>query len=687
MNASNRILILDDQECVGITICQMAEKIGLKAESTTCPNKFLHNAAHEPLSCLIIDLIMPEVSGDQIIRELARTHSQTPLVLMSGGDGRVLWAAERAAKEYGLNVLGALEKPFFLKSLKKILDRLPKKRRIALPPEAVNVPVLDAEIVQQGIKNNEFFTVYQPKVDSSTQSLVGFEVLLRWFNPHIGAIAPDIFIEAIEQLGLIDDLTEYMFERALSWFSQHTKYIGKINLNLALNISPLSLDSPHLFERLTERCNFYGVKPQAVTLEITEAHAMRNAVTSLDMLLSLRLKGFKLSIDDFGTGYSSLKQLVRLPFSELKIDKSFVSIATASSEARHVIKTIIDMARALHLITVAEGVECKEVLNLLQIYGCDQIQGYFIEKPLNGADMNRWLERRREKQWAVRTNAAQMLKSVDMDKEEELASVTALITRLLNVEYASVFLFSGNSVVCAASIGLKPESKVISETFCQCMVSREDAVVINSNDELAQDYKLPDSWGRDFHFYGGYPIYSKTGLLIGSLCTLHNRPISINEASISVLKQSAELLELLIAQSTKSSTGKTLLKSQFERVDRILNIVKTLGYQVTFLVIKPHWQESPHSLRWQLEKLELVLRKSCRRSDIVIRLSEREYAVVLVHKDGDGIENIIMERAGQKLNQLQKRFDSWCFLGVDFATTKESSDYSAQSLMAQLSPY
>lgn len=687
MHASNRILILDDQECVGITIRQMAEKIGLIAESTTCPNKFLHDAVHEPLSCLILDLIMPEVSGDQIIRELARTHSQTPLVLMSGGDRRVLWAAERAAQEHGLNVLGALEKPFFLKSFKKMLDRLPKELRVDPPPDAFIAAALDADIIQQGMKNNEFFTVYQPKVDSSTQSLVGFEVLLRWFNPHIGSITPDVFISAAEQFGLIDELTEYMFERALCWFSQHTQYSGKTQLNIALNISPLSLDNPDLFERLTERCVFYGVKPQAVTLELTETHAMRDAVTSLDMLLSLRLKGFKLSIDDFGTGYSSLKQLVRLPFTELKIDKSFIGIATTSREARHVIRTIIDMALALHLTTVAEGVESKEVLNLLQIYGCDQIQGYFIEKPLAGAEMDRWLQQRRKNQEVIRTQLIQTLSSSGEEKTQELTSVTALVTRILNVEYATISLLAGDTVTCTASVGFKPNPQDISETFCKYVVSREDAVIISSHDDSANGYQLPQSWGRDYHFYGGYPLYSKTGLLLGSLCALHNKPISNDEAVVSTLKEAAKLIELIIAESAKGADGKALLKSQFERVDRVLDIIKPLGYQATLLVVKPHWQALPHSLRWQLEKLELVLRKSCRRSDIVIRLSEREYAVLLVHKLNDGIEDIVMGRVSKKLNQLQKSFDSWCFLGVDFATTKESADYSAQSLMAQLSPY
>jgi len=687
MDASSRILILDDQECVGLTIRQMAEKIGVAAESTTCPTHFLHAAAFEPLNCLILDLIMPEVSGDQIIRELARTKSKTPLVLMSGGDRRVLWAAERSAKEHGLTVLGALEKPFFLKNLKKILDRLPKKQRVTPALETKPVPVLDAEVIRRGIENKEFSIVFQPKVDSTTQSLVGFEVLLRWFNPHIGMVAPDVFINAAEEYGLIDELTEYMFERALSWFSNQKQYSGKTHLNLALNISPLSLENPELFERLTQRCDFYRVKPQAITLELTETHAMRDAMTSLDMLLSLRLKGFKLSIDDFGTGYSSLKQLVRLPFTELKIDKSFIGIATASREARHVIKTIIDMARALHLTTVAEGVENKETLNLLQIYGCDQVQGYFIEKPLASADMERWLKQRRQSQLAVRANMVQTLRANGERKVQELTSVTALVTRILKVEYSTISLLTDTTVFCTASIGFNPAPKDISETFCKYVVSREDAVIISSDDPDSQSYQLPDSWQKDIHFYAGYPLYSKTGLLLGSLCALHDRPMSIGEKSILALRSAAKLIEFLIEDSLKSTSGKLLLKTQFERIDRVLDIVKPLGYQATLLVIKPHWRVPPHSLKWQLDKLDLILRKSCRRSDIVIRLSEREYAVLLVHSVDDGIEDVIMARVGAKLNQLQKAFDSWCFLGLDYATTSSPADFSAQSLMAKLSPY
>jgi EAL domain-containing protein (putative c-di-GMP-specific phosphodiesterase class I) len=136
-----------------------------------------------------------------------------------------------------------------------------------------------------------------------------------------------------------------------------------------------------------------------VTLELTETAAMQDAVQMMDVLTRLRLKGFKLAIDDFGTGYSSLVQLHRLPFSEIKIDRTFVTDCTRSEESRSIVRVVIDLARALGTRSVAEGVESAEALDLLRSLGCDEAQGYFISRPIAAAEMPGCIRRHTQSDW------------------------------------------------------------------------------------------------------------------------------------------------------------------------------------------------------------------------------------------------------------------------------------------------
>ncbi|CAN0599458.1 unnamed protein product, partial [Laminaria digitata] len=171
----------------------------------------------------------------------------------------------------------------------------------------------------------------QPKVDCTSGDLMGFEALARWNHAEYGFIAPDVFIAIAEQNNLIDDLTILVFEQALPWFRQFCQQ-QRVNpvtpqshkLLCSMNISALSLRNLTLFNQIEALCDAHEVKLHTIMLELTETGAMDDPVASLDILTRLRMKGFQLSIDDFGTGFSSMLQLVRMPFSEVKVDKSFV---------------------------------------------------------------------------------------------------------------------------------------------------------------------------------------------------------------------------------------------------------------------------------------------------------------------------------------------------------------------------
>jgi EAL domain-containing protein (putative c-di-GMP-specific phosphodiesterase class I) len=203
---------------------------------------------------------------------------------------------------------------------------------------------------------------------------------------------PVDFIPVAEQVGLIDALTTQIFNLSLAWFSRTCA--GSI-LKLSLNISAKSLVDIHLADNLSNICSLHGVAPERVVLELTESSAMVDPILSLDLMTRFRVKGFQLSIDDFGTGFSSMVQLVRLPFSEIKVDKSFVINAQSSRESRAVVKSIIDLGHSLGLQVTAEGVENRETLEYLSSLDCDFAQGYFIARPMSGENVSDWLERKR----------------------------------------------------------------------------------------------------------------------------------------------------------------------------------------------------------------------------------------------------------------------------------------------------
>src|SRR5439155_16957196 len=156
-------------------------------------------------------------------------------------------------------------------------------------------------------------------------------------------------------------------------------------LDVAMNISAMNLDNPELPDRLARDCASYGLDPDAIIIEVTESCAMRDPLHTLEVLTRLRVKGFRLSMDDFGTAYSSLVQLQRMPFSKLKIDRSFVANFAHDESCRAITRIIVDLARSLGLKSVAEGVEEEAVWEALRTMGCDAVQGYHLGRPMSAS--------------------------------------------------------------------------------------------------------------------------------------------------------------------------------------------------------------------------------------------------------------------------------------------------------------
>jgi EAL domain-containing protein (putative c-di-GMP-specific phosphodiesterase class I) len=204
-------------------------------------------------------------------------------------------------------------------------------------------------------------------------------------------IQPAAFISVAEEHGLIDDLTMAVFHKAMGHLKEWTR-LGH-DLKVSVNVSMDNLDRLDLPEVFADIVRQAGVETGRVILEMTESRLMSNIVTSLEIITRLRLKGFDLSIDDFGTGYSSMEKLKQLPFTELKVDRSFVCGATRDSVARAILESSVQMGHALGMSVVAEGAETQEDWDLLFAIGCDEVQGYFVARPMPAEDFIAWKTR------------------------------------------------------------------------------------------------------------------------------------------------------------------------------------------------------------------------------------------------------------------------------------------------------
>ena len=216
---------------------------------------------------------------------------------------------------------------------------------------------------------------------------------------------PDHFIVLAEREGLIHDLTLAVMARALAQ-AAHWNAHG-LRLSMAINLSPQLLESPPLVQEIAGLVAAHALLPEQVMLEITESSVVNCMGVSLGVLARLRLKGFGLSIDDYGTGFSSLQQLTRFPFTELKIDHSFVHNASRRSNLRVILRSALDMARQLGLVTVAEGIETMEDWKLLQECGCSVDQGDLIARPMPAAGLPGWLKIHQRRLPELRPDAVQ----------------------------------------------------------------------------------------------------------------------------------------------------------------------------------------------------------------------------------------------------------------------------------------
>lgn len=248
----------------------------------------------------------------------------------------------------------------------------------------------------KAMERGEFQLFYQPKLTLETGRIESVEALMRWDNGDLGMVSPARFIPVLEETGMVVDVGAWAIRTACE---QHRAWLGAglPPIRVAVNLSARQLREISFVSVLKRVLDETGVGPDGLEIEITESMLMSDAEGAVMALRQLHELGIHVAMDDFGTGYSSLSYLRRFPIDTIKIDQSFVADITSNVDDATIIRTIINMGRTLNRKVVAEGVETQAQMDMLKEYGCDQIQGYLLSRPLPADDVTRYLhECRRE---------------------------------------------------------------------------------------------------------------------------------------------------------------------------------------------------------------------------------------------------------------------------------------------------
>ena len=383
-----RVLVVDDQEHARRWNSSVLTSLGITSIVEAEDGHAAIRAVSEPgvsFDVIICDLRMPGFDGIETIRAMSGLGLQAGVAITSIEEERVIETAGLLASAQGLRLLGEISKPLTVEKLLPVLQ----KARDEEPIADASAILLSAEELALGMARRELFLLYQPKVRAASGEYVGAEALVRWNHPDLGVLAPSAFVPVAEQDdALLGELTNYVLNEALAFIARWRD--GGRDHSVAVTVPARAfsaLDLPDHLARLTKK---HKVDNRALTVEVTETQVNDDVIRMLDVATRLRLKSFGLAIDDFGTGQSGLQRLQKTPFTELKIDREFVSGCSASPAKRSIVEASLALARSLGMTSVAEGVSSRPDWDLLTSLRCDVIQGFFIARPMPEHGLEAW---------------------------------------------------------------------------------------------------------------------------------------------------------------------------------------------------------------------------------------------------------------------------------------------------------
>ncbi len=374
-----RLLVIDDEDDICETIGEIATARGFEVKTTTDPNAVATILDGFTPDLVMLDLMMPGTDGVELLRLLVDKAKESKVCLMSGSDSRVLNSARRLGSAHGLDVVAAMEKPIDITTLRTTLDQIAGN---------TNKSVVGTDIAH-ALSLGQLVLYYQPVIELSTRRVKGVESLIRWAHPTRGVLPPAEFLDDIVSEGLMQPMTDHVLSTAVQQAAKWHQ-AGE-DLTVSVNVTASSLLELALPDRLVDLCKQSNLPPEKLVLEVTETEAMRDVTRTMDVLLRMRIRNIGVSIDDFGTGHSSLRELQRMPFSEMKIDKSFVLDMANNKDYLVIVNSVVDLGHNLGLKVIAEGVEDVRIWRMLQEKQCDFAQGFYMAKPMPPEEFNRWL--------------------------------------------------------------------------------------------------------------------------------------------------------------------------------------------------------------------------------------------------------------------------------------------------------
>ncbi len=335
----------------------------------------------------LIDLSLPGMDGLELIRCLAELNCRARVIVVGAQPPDMLFAVETMAQAYGVDLLGTMAKPVTVAKLEALLQNYAPPQGGAPAPQE---PTFTFSQIGIGLQARQFEPYFQPKIELETGLVKGLESFARWVHPEHGVLGPGAFMEALELNHRVDFLDWSMIEKSV----ERCRYLHDrgLPISISINLAPQTLAHPAFLQQISACVGRHRVMPDYITFEMPESSVLVMDPSFIERLVRLRMAGYGLAIDDYGTGRSNLQLLARVPFSELKIDRSFVDGASRKRALSTVLQSCLSLARSLDRKSVAVGVETRQDWDLVQGMGCTYAQGYHIAKPMAVEDFPGWLE-------------------------------------------------------------------------------------------------------------------------------------------------------------------------------------------------------------------------------------------------------------------------------------------------------
>lgn len=388
-----RLVVLDDNDSVNEIVASVARRRGWEVKTTTRQAEFRALVRDFAPDGILLDLQLDETDGIEELHFLQAERYPGAVVLMSGFDSRVLASAQKVGDSLGLMMPAIMEKPTPSARIAELLAEIEQLRTTggsSTRAARTRAGKITARDVVDALDAGHMELHLQPIVSAVGHAVQRAEALIRWRDPVRGSVPPGLFVPVAEtDETAIDRLTMWVAHTGATHYRKLAA--AGTPVQICINLSGHNIRALDFPDRLTLLRERLALPQDAIGLEITETVAMTDFDSTTAVLARLRLKGFPVAIDDFGTGHSSLIALRQMPFSALKIDRSFISEIQTSSDSLTIVRSVIQLAHDMNLSSVAEGVESSDAAQTLTELGIDSMQGYYFSKPLPFDSFIHWL--------------------------------------------------------------------------------------------------------------------------------------------------------------------------------------------------------------------------------------------------------------------------------------------------------